>query len=610
MAQIKDKVELERIIDEYLINDVPLSLLTEKYELTYPQMNLLINRTIGFNRQTSKIIDRLPEASYDDLSSDLLTIPHDIEEKYPKKPEEVRACFARLEEIKEQLSSLSAENLTDKKAQYTELKQNLEQYDQDQIVRIERIIPKLDKAKDSDDIAYILLSNGIMIKDLDGLNSMYMSYLKDKETILQLENEIALLSNSDGTRKELEREYEDIREDLVVSNIKLVNWCLRRFFNNIPLSKEEAQLYGIEGLVRAINNYNYQYSPDCRFSTYAVPTIVHHIERYFGELYGMSWEDFINKEAIKYYRQLMRQENPEATRDATPQELADLGLLNLSASKISRNDELLDDIVPMSSVYPDIEPDYPTTKRYEMPTTQDDYNILDEYEDQYAIPDENADIETQLYNAVVGNAIQDVLNTLLPRERDVLNMRFGLNGEKPHSLEETGKHFNVTRERVRQIEAKALRKLRHPSRSRQLRNLYDGSYVAPTSVVPSIDPKTAMYNKLITLLNLGKNQEALISFMNMENLNWTVETLNLYILSLEDVCREIRKQMNDENIDFSPEKLAEELRVKKHGYDIPVSVIRNMVTKLDEIETNIKLYIELYIKPYLEDENKNDYSLK
>ena len=73
----------------------------------------------------------------------------------------------------------------------------------------------------------------------------------------------------------------------------------------------------------------------------------------------------------------------------------------------------------------------------------------------------------------LSDATNDILNTLTPREAKVLRMRFGIDMSTDHTLEEVGKQFDVTRERIRQIEAKALRKLRHPSRSERLRNFMD-----------------------------------------------------------------------------------------------------------------------------------------
>jgi len=74
----------------------------------------------------------------------------------------------------------------------------------------------------------------------------------------------------------------------------------------------------------------------------------------------------------------------------------------------------------------------------------------------------------------LGDQIQNILSELTPREEQVLRKRFGIGEKSDHTLEEVGKLFNVTRERIRQIEAKALRKLKHPSRSQVLRAYYDG----------------------------------------------------------------------------------------------------------------------------------------
>ena len=89
---------------------------------------------------------------------------------------------------------------------------------------------------------------------------------------------------------------------------------------------------------------------------------------------------------------------------------------------------------------------------------------------------EDVNIESPLdaaTNTGLSEATQKILNTLTPREAKVLRMRFGINMNTDHTLEEVGKQFDVTRERIRQIEAKALRKLRHPSRSEQLRSFLE-----------------------------------------------------------------------------------------------------------------------------------------
>ena len=98
----------------------------------------------------------------------------------------------------------------------------------------------------------------------------------------------------------------------------------------------------------------------------------------------------------------------------------------------------------------------------------DDSHLGDFIEDQATMAPSDAAIYTSLRDAT-----KEVLDTLTPREAKVLRMRFGIEMNTDHTLEEVGKQFDVTRERIRQIEAKALRKLRHPSRSEQLRSFLD-----------------------------------------------------------------------------------------------------------------------------------------
>jgi len=104
----------------------------------------------------------------------------------------------------------------------------------------------------------------------------------------------------------------------------------------------------------------------------------------------------------------------------------------------------------------------------ETPIGDDDSHLGDFIEDQATM----APSDSAIY-ASLRDATKDVLDTLTPREAKVLRMRFGIETTTDHTLEEVGKQFDVTRERIRQIEAKALRKLRHPSRSERLRSFLD-----------------------------------------------------------------------------------------------------------------------------------------
>lgn len=507
-----DKVKLEQTIDEYLINNIPLSLLTEKYDLTYKQIQLLLNRIKGFEMQTDKLSDTLGSYNTEDYSENYLVIPHEIIEKYPLKSINQIALFKRLEELK-----------------------------------------------------------NLMIED-------------------QKENNPNQENNSSKRKALYEKEYQDIREELFVRNIKLVNWCIRNFFNNIPLPKEETQMYGAEGLVKVINGFDYTLG--FQFSTYAVQTIVHHIERYFNELYGMDWQDFINKESIKYYRKLIREENPGRVTDVTPTELANTGLINLSARKIAGYDEMIDIILPFSDVNEEIEPDLKPTRANEMPMTFEDYDTIDAHEDRTSILDEDKDVDAFLDKNLRKDLLTSI-STLTDREILVIKERFGLFGP-PRTLKEVGKMINVDIERVRQIEAKAIRKLRHPLRSRRLRPYIKDDSISNKNYSSTTLPfNEKVIIKLAELLQKDISHDGLLIFMNFEGLNWTFEDLDKAVLDLKDLC-EIAFKSNLDIFEFK----------KNLYYQRYIRITDKLAEYICNNNEKILNTAEQYISEYIKEETK------
>ena len=143
---------------------------------------------------------------------------------------------------------------------------------------------------------------------------------------------------------------------------------------------------------------------------------------------------------------ISRQMLQEMGREPTPEELA--VRMEMPEDKVRRVLKIAKEPISMETPIGD----------------DDDSHLGDFIEDQSTVAPSDAAV-----NASLRDVCKDILDTLTPREAKVLRMRFGIEMNTDHTLEEVGKQFDVTRERIRQIEAKALRKLRHPSRARRLR---------------------------------------------------------------------------------------------------------------------------------------------